>query len=1380
MSTSSKRSPPDRAFNNYVLTKVISSDVGITHISEDVFNTVHNVDVGYPAIDDGVSDFVDIGFDFQFHGVTYKRMVISTNGYVVLADPFAASATAALLSVITAASGSYNNEGINLSNTTDSIILCPWFDDLRNRFYDVTHASLGYTSDEIYKLQHGMMSIPTTVSAKNNAVGIYRETNSPYGRRTIIRWNSLSDYTLNASSFLKFESVIYENGMIEFRYVPKQNIRINELEDATVGIFKNSTYMRDYSKELDYGSDTRVKYKYGGSQYDASYWDGKDGVFRNYTWLLTAANHWPGQANAGAILRFSPPQNRRKILPRLLIREQDVRTSFPESFKNIATNSGKIEQFDDRRTINYVTATVDFPTSLQRYHGGSDIHISERQNAFSTPGNDFNVTTIVSKQATEQIISIEKKDYIAPFSDQQTIVIDESNSFFTAGSDILLSEKLQQPLWSKTKISLSLPVDNKTIMFDTTSSLYYYNAKTNAWSLPETLRNKNDGFDIDNPANYVSLGQILEDHRGFGPIGNLLASGSNDTLRLTTRFGTDSHINSSFELLKYTEVLNQKYSKTFTLNPDYHATNSEKFSLPINRPFLIEKATIELPIEAGSGWFDDRTQPFLPIASSALYGSFDFAGPALTVALLNQISTGNKTNPSMRDIILTGTITHQYDDMSEIAINRFDPVLSSFKHFVRPKGFRTWGKPSAVIYANNSTGSFTGSVKILTEPLVSNGAILKFSKDFDNSASPNFETNRQNLLNFLKIEKFPMISGSASDGEYAAGLNVAYINAFGRACTGFEPAGRSVYGREYSTSQGILDKNKKINNPFYVTGTQYTLLSSTIAGLNRFNAFSAFTLESHFRSPYLVMPNDNIVLALSKTRPFYYEFLGNPEFSSSIKHDIKLSTGSINITLYGSMLRENGEFHDTLPACYASNAIHGIIGDEPVLDQFEIFYREEYVGTTCDDYITGTLVLKKHNYATNKTEIITANSDTINSYGGARGKAFSKTYAREAPLIGSTTAEKAIESSLGNALQPWYEKVGTNRVMQLFDKSERFYDTLLPSIHECFKLDGSDLYSLYTSELSSVLFDDGVTGWENGITTVAILGPLHSHVSTGSKVDNPLWHYSFPFEPRYSTSPRKLNNTKNELFIKTAITLGYDGFTTNTLSNPVRANGLVVMSHKRNFHTYHKFNWSIYTDMNRSLTQTFTAMSPDDTVKVLFGYGDICDATSLPKAGGDDNDNSYGPYGLRNAPSAQWSVSSGTAGRTFADLRVGPIIRGWKYGIYSGLPSYSKTYFRNGRFGQLRDMLEQRQYSVFVNDSTEYSSIKQTAMTKFGQLKTKKSPAPVSIRFIDSQGNTTNPERTWSQNLHFEATSSVPYFDGEIKNRNPIDTSLLNVSVFTV
>ena len=79
-------------------------------------------------------------------------------------------------------------------------------------------------------------------------------------------------------------------------------------------------------------------------------------------------------------------------------------------------------------------------------------------------------------------------------------------------------------------------------------------------------------------------------------------------------------------------------------------------------------------------------------------------------------------------------------------------------------------------------------------------------------------------------------------------------------------------------------------------------------------------------SPYLLLPGDKLVLSVSKSRPVFFSTkISSPYTSGSIQHDIKLTTGSINITLYGSLVANGREFHDTLNQSLASDAVHEVV-----------------------------------------------------------------------------------------------------------------------------------------------------------------------------------------------------------------------------------------------------------------------------------------------------------------------------------------------------------------------------------------------------------------------------------------------------------------------
>ena len=87
-------------------------------------------------------------------------------------------------------------------------------------------------------------------------------------------------------------------------------------------------------------------------------------------------------------------------------------------------------------------------------------------------------------------------------------------------------------------------------------------------------------------------------------------------------------------------------------------------------------------------------------------------------------------------------------------------------------------------------------------------------------------------------------------------------------------------------------------------------------------------------------------------------------------------------------------------------------------------------------------------------------------------------------------------------------------------------------------------------------------------------------------------------------------------------------------------------------------------------------------------------------------------------------------------------------------------------------MLEQRLFTKFY----------QTAENKpdIDKFQTGQTSAAVTVKFVDATGKLTNPENTWSQNLSFEATSSIPYIDGETRNRTPINLGTLNSNIITI
>lgn len=150
---------------------------------------------------------------------------------------------------------------------------------------------------------------------------------------------------------------------------------------------------------------------------------------------------------------------------------------------------------------------------------------------------------------------------------------------------------------------------------------------------------------------------------------------------------------------------------------------------------------------------------------------------------------------------------------------------------------------------------------------------------------------------------------------------------------------------------------------------------------------------------------------------------------------------------------------------------------------------------------------------------------------------------------------------------------------------------------------------------------------------------------------------------------------------------------------------------------------------------------------------------------------------------------------------VSPVIRGWKYGLINGLPTNSKAVFRRNRFGQFRDMLEQRQYTKFINvdDSpSDDDATTRSGFNKFTQSRLTRTiitntvgPSVAEVGFFrqrykkDERGigfiynESVSPNLTTSQNLSTEVTSSFPYFDGEARIRQESDLALITDATLT-
>lgn len=102
-----------------------------------------------------------------------------------------------------------------------------------------------------------------------------------------------------------------------------------------------------------------------------------------------------------------------------------------------------------------------------------------------------------------------------------------------------------------------------------------------------------------------------------------------------------------------------------------------------------------------------------------------------------------------------------------------------------------------------------------------------------------------------------------------------------------------------------------------------------------------------------------------------------------------------------------------------------------------------------------------------------------------------------------------------------------------------------------------------------------------------------------------------------------------------------------------------------------------------------------DNFKVFFGFGDGMNLDLSNTSGGIQlTDIGKSNQMVDFKAHAFYNLHKNEGNYNFGQIRLfGPKIRGWRYGIYNGIPSRTAVTYRRGRFGQVRDMLEQRRYS---------------------------------------------------------------------------------------
>ncbi len=988
------------------------------------------------------------------------------------------------------------------------------------------------------------------------------------------------------------------------------------------------------------------------------------------------------------------------------------------------TRTGKNRfYFDDTRTVMFVTGTaISLPTTLR---SGSRHLASDMMSNFIVNGN------VKEHAADEWIAHRDLSEVPGPFVEDKLFEQDEhavlNSSFMTGAAHAIAPDKFKMGVSSKTAVRITIPITQNMTLNPTTSSLYYFNPTSGTFELIANERYSENNQAI-TPFNFLTS-LTMFDPILFTPFGYLnvpveFAPTAQDSNRFRSPsqalFAINDFVPDGDSTLDYYYkfLANGKMATGSLINSRHRASTTQSINLTncIPGPFLLEKAVVEFPFAAGPGWMNDAyvMEPFVDQlnATQVRRKKVDAGGPMITVALLRQDST----TPFHRDLITSATFTNAFDaltasyKLSQISVDDSagNGVVATQQIYART-GVSGTIDPTFIVRGpvmSGSTNFFTGTVRLPMTPAVTHHITRQRLSG----------TNRSGFY----LDPQTNVNSQAERRDHA------YLMTIGAPTRrpGVFGSGRSVLGNNIATLplNGIDGTDVPVKA--YESDHESLTAWTGHGGFERGKVYWDL-ISSTRESPYLLYPGDNLVLCLNKHRstansasfgqPTYAQV---PSFRPATltmraQHDAQIITGSMTITLYGDLLKEDHEFHDTLNQRLETLELWETIGEEPVLDQFDVTYTTELSAS----YLDRNNIFHQVPYIIESAVVASTIINPVFQFVKDVGHFCAQSSNVE------QTSWNGLANTDTNVTWPYgkfaYELRKNNRNPVLTAIDEIFWDTRIPN--------PSAVASVCNPQY--VLANDAVTCLQINSLVSGDVSDLHAGSSVGKSTGGIRdWFMSYPYENRYSNIEYTFFFSLNKnLFRHPGLTahgnfLKYELLNYNNLSIEL---GDLTGSHS----SCSRFLASENIVASTNWGTGYVPLKKPEFVKFFYGIG-----------------NGIGTYDNQHVRQRLGGPYGSTAD-----------IRGWRHGMMNAFPMYNTAIFRRSHYGQFRDMLEQRLDAKFVIENTVGES-------------------PVKVVFYDREGNLTDSTLTLSSNLSIEATSSFPYADGIARNRGSIDYSNLNIS----
>ncbi len=534
-----------------------------------------------------------------------------------------------------------------------------------------------------------------------------------------------------------------------------------------------------------------------------------------------------------------------------------------------------------------------------------------------------------------------------PFKDDQVLIV-EPDSFFSVVTPPQVVPGFSSGLLSKTKFEYDLSTSEQTTIgvvnptaagvstYDAAADIgqpmmCYWNATLSRWETIGNLRpNVDTGFSLASQREVITSSMA-----GFSNFG-VCATGS----------GVDRNSDSTLTLVDQNLISAQNRvidTFGFPFSGRYFASSSQVVkasSLGITKPFLLEALRIDYQAMHGT-----------PLANGFFMSNNDTnANNNAEISLSNAINVkGNnffilrqcKNNHHVR-IKVTGSI-NEFEYTDQIP-GLFDLDLDGIKE-TYVDSVRDLVTYAQNIYIHSNSSGTDRSAGSITLPDILNmlsdrdqvTVLHGASKtNYTGSYSINAKTRITPALPGVVNISLGSISGSSGDIRTTPVFLEKSKN--GRSNGIFTNDARALTNN-YS---GFKMSNES-------TEIVYPVKSGGGLGKEGTSVMLPETDNLDLSSPYIIFPEDDLVFGWGFSLPNYSYSLQSTILRSGYANQFKLF-GNSKLTLFGSQIKDRVEFHEGLNQNLTTNAIHEVIGNEPVIDQYQIATRGEMTGSLTDNF----------------------------------------------------------------------------------------------------------------------------------------------------------------------------------------------------------------------------------------------------------------------------------------------------------------------------------------------------------------------------------------------------------------------------------------------